>query len=254
MKVRAGFVSNSSSSSFIIPDYYTFEKEFEKCFHYYNNKNQKEKIKEKVKEWYGKYFDDDEFFEMYEEALKIIKSYKKYSKKISIEEIENKKYFTIYDLEHLDYAFHRYIAIKYIDFKYDILKIIHELNISDIKSFYKIFNNSLFCKLKKITTKQRNSFYLNLIDYKKYIFKRLKEEFPKIKKYQLKKIDNIIENSFKRLYRYYRQWAKTEQKKLNKYENFYILEISDGGGSGIYNYLIEKEFIKIPSIYIENNH
>ena len=85
------------------------------------------------------------------------------------------------------------------------------------------------------------SFYLNLIDYKKYIFKRLKEEFPKIKKYQLKKIDNIIENSFKRLYRYYRRWAKTEQKKLNKYENFYILEISDGGGSGIYNYLIEKE-------------
>ena len=122
MKIRTSFVSNSSSSSFIIPDHYNFEKKFEKCFHYYKNNDQKEKIKDKVKSLYGEYFDENEFDELYKNALNIIKNYKKYAKIIEYKKFKNKKLLSIFDLEHLDYTFHRYIAIKYTGFKYDILK------------------------------------------------------------------------------------------------------------------------------------
>ena len=268
MKIRTGFVSNSSSSSFIVS-----EKDIEKNIE--NGKiieNNFDKFLEKFNQEVKGYFDYldyteeeknkkiqecfNENKELLEKQLNILKNIKKYLKEFTIEDFNN--YF-------IDESSKNYYIRKRDTW------IIDELWKKRPPFSAKLFY--LAKKLYKINPKIYKDIFLRcskskyLLKNKRYVFHDViwfecthldQFEWLLKKEYQLSEYENmilkdLIKNIEIELIKTYFKYLEKLKKELIS-KKFYTIEFQDGGGCGIYAPWLERELLPINYFFKINKH
>jgi len=271
MKIRTGFVSNSSSSSFIILSSQLneieklgefYQKNFDKILFEINKKDEKDirqyySISEKEKE---KLIADQKIRnkKTLKIHIKILKNIKDYIKEVD-KNIFNELEYDLYSFDKDWMFFDESIFNNYYPFSARVFYLAQRLEKINKKLYNEVFNWKDYVKIKKLPIKNLKRIKYNDIIWMRfnniYLFDYfLKREFI-LSKFEEKILQSILKQlKFEIILKYKKHIQKIKKNIYENNEKVFKVRFQDGGGCGIYAPWIESDFIKIPYILKINNH